>query len=68
MARDKSRDNTYFYCSRPKEMHYVAGLYKRKNSVLDYLIKNCQDGSINYLTFLEIYQLIQRDLGFPIPE
>ncbi len=68
MGRDTSKDNTYFNCAKPNDMHYVAGLYKRKNTVLDYLIKNCQDGSINYVSFLDIYKLIHRDIGFPIPE
>lgn len=68
MARDRSKDNVFFTCKNINELHAVAGLYKRKTQVLDFLIRNCQDGTINYLTYADVYKLIQRELGQPIPE
>ena len=68
MGRIKSKDNEFFTCKQQNELHYIASLYNRKNQVLDFLIKNCQDGTINYLTYFDIYKLIHRELGLPIPE
>lgn len=68
MGRDKSKDNEFFTCKNQNELHYVAGLYKKKFQVLDFLIKNCQDGTINYLPYMDVYKMIWKEFGFPLPE
>lgn len=67
MARDKSRDDMFFSCSQDHELRYVASLYLDRNGVYDFLKRKCGDGTISYLRHMQVYQLIQRELGYPIP-
>jgi hypothetical protein len=67
MARDKSKDDKYFNCSQEHERKYVASLYQDEAGVNKFLIKKCQDGTIHYWTHMKVYELIKKDLGYPIP-
>lgn len=67
MGRDKAKDDKYFNCSQQHEIDYVAGLYKEKEKVRNFLITKCKDGTIKNNTHKEVYQLIEKELGYPIP-
>jgi hypothetical protein len=67
MARDKSKDDMYFNCSQDYELNYVASLYTEKQKVLDFLKRKCADGTIKYSKHMEVYELIKKELGYPIP-
>ena len=67
MARDKAKDDKYFNCSQEHEINYVAGLYTSRQEVVSFLRRKCNDGTIHYYTHMQVYQLIQRELGYSIP-
>ncbi len=67
MARDKAKDDKLFNCSQQHELKYVASLYPDHKMVLEFLILRCADGTITNLTHKQVYELIHRELGFPIP-
>ena len=67
MARDKAKDDKFFNCSQDHELNYVASLYTEKQKVLDFLKKKCADGTIKYFTYMKVYELIKKDLGYQIP-
>lgn len=67
MARDMSRDHKYFNCKQEHELRYVSGLYPQSSVVHAFLKANCDNQKIHYSTHMEIYQLIEKELGFPIP-
>lgn len=69
MARDKERDDKMFNCSQEWEIDYVANLYPaHETQVKQFLIRKCHDGTIKYYTHMEVYQLIKKELGYPIPD
>jgi len=67
MARDKAKDDKYFNCSQQHEHDYVANLYPNPGKVKEFLKRKCQSGKISNSTHLEVYRLIQSELGFAIP-
>ncbi len=67
MGRDKSKDDEYFNCSQEHEFNYVSGLYEDKNKVYDFLKDKCKDGTIKYSRHYKVYELIEKELGYPIP-
>lgn len=67
MARDKSKDDQYFNCSQEHELNYVACLYPDKQGVLNFLKENCANKVIHYSKHSEVYKLIERKLGYPLP-
>jgi len=67
MARDKAKDDKYFNCSQEHEINYVAGLYNKEEEVKKFLKQKCKDGTIKYFTHMKLYELIKKELGFPIP-
>jgi hypothetical protein len=67
MGRDKSRDDKYFNCQQEHESYYVSKLYTNKEKIHQYLASKCNSGKINYSTHMEVYKMIQNDLGYPIP-
>lgn len=67
MARDKAKDDKHFNCSQEHEFDYVSGLYSDSAGVYDFLKKQCINGNIHYSTHLEVYQMIQNELGYSIP-
>ena len=67
MEKGKKKDAKYFNCSQDHERIYVANRYKQNAVVKDFLIKKCKDGTIKYSTHQEVFELIKKELGFPIP-
>ena len=67
MARDKAKDDKYVNCSEEYELKYVASLYTEKEKVLDFVKKKCAAGVIKYSTHMQVYELIKKELGYPIP-
>lgn len=67
MGRNKKRDDEFFNCSQEHEDKYVSGLYEKSQKVSNYLKEKCEDNNINYSTHLEVYTMIEKDLGYPIP-
>lgn len=67
MGRDKARDDKFFNCMDEHEVNYVVGLYEDHDKIRDFLRKKCEDKSIHYSTNLEVYQLIEKELGQEIP-
>lgn len=67
MGRDKARDDNFFNCSEDHELDYIASLYTNKEIVKDFLVEKCKDKTINYSTRKEVYELIKKELGYPIP-
>lgn len=68
MTRDRSKDNELFRCAISHEVEYVSELYENKKTVLAFLFNKCDGHQIFYSTFLEIYEMIEKELGFPIPD
>jgi hypothetical protein len=67
MARDKAKDDLLFNCSQDHELNYVSGLYAEKTKVKQFLIDNCKNGVIKNYTHKQVYELIQKKLGYSIP-
>lgn len=67
MARDKAKDDEYYNCSEDHERDYVSGLYSETDEVSEFLIEKCKDGTIKNSTHAEVYELINNELGYPIP-
>lgn len=67
MGRNKARDDKFFNCTDQHEVNYVVGLYKDRDGVRKLLEKRCADNTINYSTNLEVYQIIEAELGYDIP-
>ncbi|MEE4685812.1 hypothetical protein V2K59_13295 [Pseudomonas alliivorans] len=68
MARDKAKDDKMFNCSQDHEGAYVASLYgTNAETVKEFLIKNCESGSIKNSTHTAVYELIKSKLGYSIP-
>jgi len=68
MARDKKKDDMLFNCLQKHEHDYVAGLYPGyEGSVRSLLAKRCGDNTIYHSTHMEVYNLIKKELGLPLP-
>jgi hypothetical protein len=67
MERDKAKDDKFFNCYAEHEINYVAGLYPNRVQVKEFLFKKCREGAIKYATHIVIYQLIEKDLGYSLP-
>jgi|WetSurMetagenome_2_1015567.scaffolds.fasta_scaffold00300_8 hypothetical protein len=67
MARDKSRDDKYVNCGQEYELNYVADHYPNKVIVYDFLKRKHAAGVIKYSTHMQVYELIKKELGYPIP-
>lgn len=67
MNRDKARDDKFFSCQPEHEINYVVNLYAGKTEVNFFLQELCKAGIIKYLTHHTLYKLIEKDLGFPVP-
>jgi len=68
MTKDESRDYQFFECYEQQDLDYVAGLYNDKEKVYDLLKTEREKNTINYSTHVDIYELIENRLGFPVPQ
>ena len=60
----KARDDKFFNCKEEHEFYYVSKLYDKKEEVHDFLEKKCESDEINYSTHDEVYELIEKELGY----
>jgi CRISPR/Cas system-associated protein Cas10 (large subunit of type III CRISPR-Cas system) len=67
MGRDKEKDDKHFNCNQDHEIDYVSNLYMDSEKVKKFLKKQCDLDNISYSTHKEVYKLIKRKLGLPIP-
>lgn len=59
-------DHKHFNCSEQYEHDYIVRQYKdtQRPKVRELLKKRCGDGTINYSTHNEVYELIEKELGY----
>ncbi|WP_167882127.1 hypothetical protein [Leptospira semungkisensis] len=67
MARDMSKDKNLFNCHEDHEINYVAGLYPDHQKVREFLKEKCASKEIYHSTHDKVYELIHKELGYPIP-
>ncbi len=67
MARSKQKDKQVFICSQLHEINYLTHLYDKCELVESYLRRNCATGFINEKTHFELFQMIEEELGIPMP-
>lgn len=68
MARDKAKDDKHFNCTQTHENDYVSGLYGyNKDKVSKFLTENCKTNAIKNSTHKDVYELIYKKLGYPVP-
>ena len=67
MGRDKSKDDKFFNCSEEHEFKYVADLYENYERVYKFLKAKCLTNEIHNSTHIEVFELIQLELGYQIP-
>ncbi len=67
MGKDYKKDSKFFNCSQDHERKYLAGRYSDHKKVEEFLIAKCKDGTIKYSTHQEVYELIEKELGFAVP-
>ncbi len=67
MARSKSKDDNVFTSQQTHELNYFAHLYDNNEDVQAFLRRQCAIGSIDNKTHYEVFQFIEKELGFPIP-
>ncbi|WP_041230171.1 hypothetical protein ACMC5U_07270 [Deferribacteres bacterium DY0609] len=58
----------YIFKDKDYEIKYVASLYPtKKDKVAVFLKEKCKSGEISYSTHMEVYNLIKKELGLPLP-
>ena len=67
MARSKQRDNHVFKCAQTHVINYLSHLYNKSELVESYLRRKCAIGTIEEKTHLEIFTMIEKELGIPMP-
>ncbi|MGQ1784213.1 MULTISPECIES: hypothetical protein [unclassified Saccharicrinis] len=67
MARSKSNDKQVFSCKQPHQLNYFTHLYNKNEEVKEFLRRQCANGSLEKKTHLEVFKLIEEELGYPIP-
>ena len=68
MARDKAKDDKLFNCSQNWERDEVAGHYgSNQDKVAAFLKKSCENNTIKNHTHMQVYELIKKEFGYPIP-
>ncbi|HIC3280322.1 TPA: hypothetical protein ACW4KA_001942, partial [Campylobacter jejuni] len=66
MARDKSKDDNLFNCSQDYEHDHVVRQYPKEyqDKIRDFLKKACQNKKIYHSKHKEVYDLIEKELGY----
>lgn len=68
VRRDKSRDDRLFCCFVKEDIDYVSSLYpSHEETVHSFILIKSSAGEIYHRTYMDLYKLIQREIGFPIP-
>jgi len=68
MRRNKEKDDLHFSYSQLRELLDVASLYEEEPRVFAFLRHSCQSGQLRYSTYMDVYELIETEFGFPIPD
>lgn len=58
-----NRDAKFFNCSEEHEINYVAGKYKDKEKVKEFIKAKCKDKTIHYWTHDKLAALLEEN-GF----
>ena len=64
---DKAKDDLFFNCSQEHEVNYVASRYNDSDKVKEFIAQGCASGKIKYMKHIELYELIEKELGLPVP-
>jgi len=67
MARNKEKDDLLFNCSQKRELDYLADQYEQSIEVYSFLEYHCKNGNIDNFTHQDVYQYIERKLGYAVP-
>ncbi|WP_066628762.1 hypothetical protein [Labilibacter marinus] len=67
MARSKSNDKQVFTCEQTHQLNYFSHLYNKNEDVEKFLRRSCATGTIDKKTHIEVFKLIEEELGYPIP-
>jgi len=67
MARSKFYDDQAIKCEQPHVINYLSHLYGKNEDVESFLRRHFARRTIHGKTHLEVYQLIEKELGIPIP-
>ncbi len=67
MARNKLYDNQVFKSNETHKINYFAHLYGKDENVKRFLKRNCALGTIQNKTHKELFILIEKELGIPMP-
>ena len=67
MARSKSNDRQVFTCDQPHQLNYFSHLYDQNEDVEKFLRRHCANGTIDKKTHIEVFKLVEKELGLPIP-
>ncbi len=67
MARNKQYDAHVFKSNETHKINYFAHLYGKDDNVKRFLKRRCALGTIQNKTHLELFQLIEKELGIPMP-
>jgi hypothetical protein len=69
-TRDRAKDKRLFNCTEFAELNSIVELYaaRRQPSVRKFLMNAIADGTIYQDTYMEIYRLIDKKLGYAVPE
>lgn len=67
MSKNNGRDQKFFNCSEQHELKYVSGKYEDSEKVYQFLVESCKNGKIKYSSHIQVYTLIEQELGLAIP-
>jgi len=67
MAKDETKDYQFFECEQQEDLDYVASLYAQQDRVYALLRQEREKKTIQYSTHVDIYELIETKLGYPVP-
>ena len=58
----------HFNPQQESEFLYVSNRYSNSVEVYKFLKIECKNGGINYATHKEVYEMIYKVLGYPVPK
>lgn len=67
MSRNKSNDKDVFYSDQIYQLNYFSHLYDHNQDVDKLLKRLCAIGTLDNKTHLEVFKIVQEELGHPFP-
>ncbi len=67
MARSKSFDNKSIKCDQAHSINYFSHLYGKDEKVERFLRRHFALKTIHDKTHIELFRMIEKELGVPIP-